>query len=363
MCAVCRGISSRAGNRIAEGGTVGMPKKIYLRSIGGLKHGWGHVVRSSTLARFLHADPESCTVHMTVAGDAAVRRYVAGLCVPAAQIGPDDDILKEQKLVSMLRPDCVVVDMLEVPGELVAMYKNHGSKVILFNDMGYEYEYGDIIINPQLLPQYPHPCKHQKHLNGPEYFILSEDIVRAKAICPKKEIRRDVVNIIIVMGGCINHVVFEHCARVLNALASPEKKINFLLGYDHDVNLSDYNHLLDKGVSLVSGSGDIARYMTEADMALASAGYVKYELAALGVPTLMVSVVDHQDVLAKSFVEQGKCAQYLGNIYTVSTVEIVAAVQRLAADRTKRELLSESGQKLVGGKALQHIQREIMHCL
>jgi len=331
--------------------------KIYIRSKGSLSYGWGHVIRSLTLAGYLVNSENRLQIHLAVEGDSAVCQFLKSKNL-SCRIFPEGISIKEEEIeLKELAPDVIVVDMLQVPAEQLSCYRIYCRKLVVFNDMGCEYDAGDIIINPQIIPLYPESDDKQKHLNGPDYFILSENISNA---VKKKHIPDKVSTLLIIMGGCISYEIFKKVIAVIEGLEALSLKINFLLGYDHDIDISPYRYLENRGVIFISGTDKVGDLMAAADISLASSGYVKYELAAIGTPTILVSIVDHQRILGESFSRKSGASQYVGDILTRDHKIISQSVVDLSNSRKRRMNMAKCGKKLVDGLALQRIEKEIL---
>lgn len=334
--------------------------KVYLRSKGGLSHGWGHVIRSHILANFLNRSYRSIEVLMAVEGDFAIRAFLSKQEVPFILLHENIPINDEELKITRFDPDVIVVDMLEVSDQLLSLYSWHCTRLAVFNDMGRDYTIGNIIIIPQILDNYPEKHEGQKHLLGTDYFIISEDILKARS--KVKYDRSDVkIRLLIIMGGCIHQCVFEQIIKVIENLSDLDLRIDFILGYDHEINLEDYRHIESLGVTFITGAIQLGELMSKADLALASSGYVKYELAASGVPSILVSIVDHQEELARAFVKNVEYAQYLGDIREVDVKEVANAIKSLALNHKRREVMAHKSRQLIDGKALERIARELLY--
>jgi len=330
---------------------------IYLRSKGGLFHGWGHVMRSLTVARYLKKSDKSIKIFMAVEGGTVIKEFMDKQDIKCFVFDEHGSIFREREVIRDFSPNIIIVDMLDVPKHLLTLYGESSDKLVIFNDLGRNYTDGDILICPQILSAYPQRKNNQKQLNGTDYFILSEKVRKAatlhRDISPKAE------SLLIVMGGCINLQVFEKIIQVVKGILYLNLKIFFILGYEYNFNLSHYSYLESGGVKFITGTDNIGEWMAKSDMAFASSGYVKYELAAIGIPSILVSIVEHQEELAKCFVEKGQCAEYVGNIINLNAKDTATAIRNLAKDQEKRKTMSESGRRLVDYNGLERIKREL----
>ena len=334
-------------------------RKIYIRAKGGLAHGWGHIVRANTLAEYIASSEGKYKILMSVEGDEAVRKFMSTRGVPFKYF-PIGTTANEKDVVNKFAPDVVVIDMLEASEAMLSFYKEYCDKLVIFNDMGRDYPVGNVIISPQFLQSYPKKYIGQKHLNGPDYFILSKSILEAKVNAGMREFSHIAKSLLVIMGGCISNKVFKELIKVIEDILGINIKITFIVGYDSDVNLDSYHYLRQRGVTFVEETDNVGRFMAEADLALASSGYVKYELATLGTPALLVSVVDHQEILGTVFAQKSGAAEYIGNILNIELKEIVCAVKHLILNKSKRKEMSEAGMCLMDGSALLRIERELV---
>lgn len=103
---------------------------------------------------------------------------------------------------------------------------------------------------------------------------------------------------------------------------------------------------------LVEPVEDMAPVLAWADVAVAAAGVTAYELAFLGVPTLLVTVADNQEPNAAGFSARG-AAVNLGRNPTSSHLGV--SLEALLADPGHRQSLAEAGRELVDGQGAQRV--------
>jgi UDP-2,4-diacetamido-2,4,6-trideoxy-beta-L-altropyranose hydrolase len=94
--------------------------------------------------------------------------------------------------------------------------------------------------------------------------------------------------------------------------------------------------------------------MNFCDISISAAGSTVYELAACGVPTLLVIVADNQVWLAQKAQQQG-LALNLGWHHEVDTRRLYSALNNLICNQTVREKLSRRGQELIDGRGAQRV--------
>lgn len=325
-----------------------------LRVRASLTYGWGHMLRAYTLARFLARD-DAMQVTVLLTGDRAACAYAAAQAIPHAVLPADASPVREETWLRDYAPDVIIVDVLEIAAEQLRRYVRHCRRLVLFNDMGAMHAEGDILIIPQLLERYPQPVAGQEHLVGPDYFILSESLQAhlERKVHPSEP----PLHLLVVLGGAVRLPLYRKVMAILERLDALIGSIDLLLGYDHDFDPQTIP--CDPRVRLLAGTEDVGALMARADLALAASGYVKYELAAVGTPMVLVSIVEHQDLLGSTFAAQGGCATYVGNIASLDPAAVAGELQRLARDEEARRAMSRRGQALVDGRGLARIGRAL----
>ena len=180
--------------------------KIYLRAKGNLDYGWRHVLRTLTLKKHLKAY-YTYDIYIGIEGDSGVNNFTDSQSLNVKKYEFDDYYEKEFNFLEKLTPDLIIVDVLKATKKQLELYQNFTDKLVIFNDLGFDYKIGDIIIMPQVLENYPQQRKNQLQLIGPEYFILSNNIT--KFAKQKKIINNEVNKILVMMGGCIKESIFK----------------------------------------------------------------------------------------------------------------------------------------------------------
>lgn len=315
--------------------------RVYLRSKGGLVEGWGHMIRSARLAQHL-AHQGRCEVLLAIEGP-DTQWPVPSVCI--------ENVAHETEQLMRFSPDAIVLDMLQISAAELERFDQHCKKLILFNDLGNNYSLGDIIIMPQYLEHYPIARHGQQQFIGSDYFILSQSIRDAAA--KEKWIRPNANRLLVILGGAVRKEIFIQVHAALQLVPAQMLEIDFILGIQ-----SDFQPASDR-IRYHTGNEDLGPLMHQADLALSSSGYVKYELAAVGTPSLLLSIVEHQHGLGAHFAKRTGCADYLGPLKLLEPQTIADAILALANDTEARETMSRLGRDLVDGQALQRISEEI----
>lgn len=325
-------------------------------SRGGLNLGWGHVRRSQTLARAALQGPWGIYPFMLVMGDVPVLNYSRKSGMPGDYLPLEAGRERELETLKKIHPDVLVLDDVAFESSQLLEYKKYCRTLAVFSDLNLPYPEADVIIAPQALDEPPPTHEHQLLLAGPKYFILEKNIAR---LCGRnKVIRQPPRNLLVIMGGSMPPEVFTRLAPIIETVAPLFEKIQVLLGFSYDLDAAICDKL-NPMVEFISGAEDISPYLAQADMALASSGYVKYELAAAGVPSVLVSIVEHQDKLGATFAEKTGCAVYAGNIHGTLAERIVEIIHDMYQKYEHRLKVSTRGQEVLDGGGGERILKNI----
>lgn len=173
---------------------------------------------------------------------------------------------------------------------------------------------------------------------GTKYCLLRDEIVSGHRSDrdPLSMVRR----VFVSFGG---HDAHGLGARVAAAVASAlaAATVDVAAGVVGDAPSSSSRVMVHAGT-------DLGRVMQQADIAVAAAGSVCWELAYLGIPALLLVVADNQEPIARGLHDAG-AARSLGWFDRVSDEALTAAVGALAADPARAEM-SRNGRQLVDGR-------------
>ncbi len=195
-------------------------------------------------------------------------------------------------------------------------------------------------------------------LLGVDYFVLDEPyIVRGD-----REIRQDASRVLVTCGGSDPTAV---SVRILNALNQTDKrKLDVKLvvgpGFPEDLvdRLSELSDSSPHKVDLVYSPGNLAAEMSWCDMAIATSGLTKYELAATGTPAVLVSIDQSHDTVNKQFSVAGSVKD-LGVVADLTDETLVKSLWAMLEDETERRRQSLAGRRLITGEGAQNLIQAI----
>lgn len=117
------------------------------------------------------------------------------------------------------------------------------------------------------------------------------------------------------------------------------------------------HHPLDVQVTGPLSTDDLADLASSADAALTTGGDTMYEFSALGLPSIVVPILDKMDENAAVLEESG-AVRRLGRLDHLSARELADALRDLDDSGTRREM-AQAGREAVDGEGARRISREL----
>lgn len=240
------------------------------------------------------------------------------------RIQQQNDIVQD---ITEVQPDLIINDRLDTSSEYMQSLKNLGYKTFNIEDLGPGATLADCVVNAI----YPENKKYLNHYYGPDYFCLRDEFLISDPIVIKPKVG----NVVLTFGGTdpLNltkktlEAVYDYCV---------ENSINLYvilgLGYTGD----DIDELFPEAI-FYRNLPAISEVMKLADIAFSSAGRTTYELASLGVPSIILSQNERE--LTHFFASEENGFKSLGLGSQVTHQNILKEFTNLCNDfHTRREM-------------------------
>ena len=246
-------------------------KKILFVVSGYKEIGLGHVYNTLLLANDILNHE---VVFLVDARSEMAYRKIAERNYPV-QIQRSADIVDD---IRCLSPDMVVNDVLDTTDEYMLALKNLGCKILNFEDLGPGANHADLVVNAM----YPEQDILPRHYFGHKYFCLRDEFLYT----PRMEVQQKVENVLLTFGGVdpcnftqkVLSSIYEFCRA---------QKISITVvagfGYDKYDTLQDFDN-----ISIASNASNISDHMNMADIVFTSAGRTTFEVAAIGIPAIVL---------------------------------------------------------------------------
>lgn len=193
-------------------------------------------------------------------------------------------------------------------------------------------------------------------LLGPRYALLRPDFVDRRAqLRPRTgEVRK----LLVFLGGSDSADVSSTVMRALAARGGDTLTVDVIAGQSNP-HLDALRTLCAcSGARLHTQVDDMAARMADADLAIGATGVATWERAALGLPTLAVSVADNQSEIARHAHALG-LLRWLGDAETVGEADWIAAIDWACANPEALCAQSRAGMETVDGQGA----RRVVECM
>ena len=185
---------------------------------------------------------------------------------------------------------------------LIAIIKStiklKGFRLLCIDDYGHAAQYcADVILNQNLsadISLYPNCFPNTRFLLGPRYALL-----RKEFICYKnwpRVIPSVAKKVLVTMGGTDQDNCTLRIVHALNKISIPDLEVAVLLGpaNEHKSEIENALKISPFNGKLLVSLDNMAEAMAWADVAIAAGGSTSWELAFMGLPSLLVILAENQ---------------------------------------------------------------------
>lgn len=322
--------------------------------------GTGHVMRCIALAnawiaasgavRFLCAS-------VTPATEARMRA-IGSVSMLNVQRGTEADASATTAAYADSHASWIVADGYCFGSEWQRQVKARSARVLVFDDYVHADRYFcDVLLNQNLhaTPElYPLVESYTQLLLGTRYALLRPEFSEWRPW--ERTVRTEANRILVTLGGSDPANVTEMVLSALGQVGGCELHVVIGGSNPHRAAL---NRLVAENSSLVHLTVDatnMGELMAWADVAVSAAGTTSWELAFMGLPSVIVSLVRNQDEIAAALASAG-VAINLGRFGESTSDRLKDAVRGVLGDVDGRRRMSREGRKLVDGRGAERVVR------
>lgn len=251
-------------------------KKIIFRVEGYKELGLGHIYNCITLAfSMIEYDTLLVISEKSIEGIEKIRETN----LPYKIIKNDRDI---DKIIKDFKPDIWVNDCLNTTKEYIESLKSKIKRVVTIEDLGSGIEVADAVINAL------YDSVNNKHVySGYKYVCLRDEFQAEQPVKFSEKVK----NVLIMFGGTdpanLNKMLYNSILKFSEKYK--DIKFNFITGIGYDNEKNGVITLEDKNIYVYPNVPRVTKYMKHADLAITSQGRTIFELAAMGVPSIVLS--------------------------------------------------------------------------
>ena len=231
--------------------------------------------------------------------------------------------------IKILRPDLVINDCLDTSIKFITDLKKLKCKVINFEDLGAGSKFADVVVNPI----YKQKNKIKSHYFGHKYFSIRDEFFHH----PEKKICKKVQNILITFGGTDpNNFSYKVLSSIYDFCINENIIIHVIagIGYTKYETLKKFPKIyIHKNVK------NISDYIFNSDIVFSACGRTVYEIAFVGIPSIVMAQNIRELSHYFAYEEQGFVNLGLGTKCTKK--QILNSFKNLCFDYDQRKKISK----------------------
>ncbi len=264
------------------------------------------------------------------------------------------------QIFSQENPDWVVLDGYHFDDEYQKAVKKAGFKLLCIDDYApLGHYYADIVLNQnygaEKLKYTAEP--YMRILAGTRYALLRREFLKYADF--NREIPDIAKKILVTMGGADAE---NHTLKVLQALMLIDEplQIKVIIGASnpHYESISEEAGKEKHDIELLRAVEDMAPLMAWADLAISAGGSTVWELAFMGLPSLLGIVADNQENAVTALADSGVFIS-LGWLKEKTLNEIVVHIGAFIRNKELRETSSLKAKTIVDSKGGERISTQL----
>jgi UDP-2,4-diacetamido-2,4,6-trideoxy-beta-L-altropyranose hydrolase len=280
---------------------------------------------------------------------------------PAGELASREDAAALLRLADERDAAWVVVDGYAFDAAYQRRVVDAGRPLLWIDDEGHAAPYcADLVLNQNLHARaglYRSRSVATRLLLGPRFALLRREFRQLRS---KRTQTEPVHSVLVTLGGADPGRI---SLRVLDALAQLDRddlRVTVVVGpaSPDRAAVEAAAARLPLAVEVVGPVGDMAERMNRTDIAVAAAGSTVWELALLGVPSVLLVVAPNQARSAELLVSDG-AALCVGLAGSPEAAAIAAALDRLLTDGKLRAELSRRVRRIVDGGGGQRVCEQL----
>jgi UDP-2,4-diacetamido-2,4,6-trideoxy-beta-L-altropyranose hydrolase len=261
--------------------------------------------------------------------------------------------------------DWIVVDGYAFGAQYQHRLRESGHRLLFVDDYGHAEHYAaHVVLNQNIdadASLYARREADTELLLGPTYAMLRKEFWDWRD--PRRHPRRDAQRVLVTLGGVDPDNLTTLVVDALNRnFARTDVQITVVVGGSNpnDARIQAAAAEAEAQIDLRRNVTNMASLMSESDVAVSAGGSTCWELAFMGIPTVIVVLADNQRGIARGL-HDANTAVNLGWHTSVDGTDVAEAVERLLLDDERRLQMAENAQALVDGRGVERIVQTLRH--
>jgi UDP-2,4-diacetamido-2,4,6-trideoxy-beta-L-altropyranose hydrolase len=247
--------------------------------------------------------------------------------------------------------------------------RDAGLSFLYIDDLGYgSHYYADFIVNQNL---HAHQDMYRNRepetvlLLGTRYTLLRSEFIRLND--KNGNTPAIATNVLVTLGGSDSDNVTLKVIRALNTIRNTPLSVKIVAGMSNP-HIESLRNALDPTASTIDGfpstgihimeilknADDMPRLMIWADIAVSAGGSTCWELAYMGLPSLLIVLADNQIPIADSLQKKG-FMRNLGWHSDLTDGDMARELSHLIGSQSERHRMSLRGRQLIDGNGADRV--------
>lgn len=334
--------------------------RIAFRFDADMKVGMGHLRRSLALAE---AFSKTCSAELFVITRSAakVKPWVSSR-IQVYELS-SASILAEVKQVAVMlersRTRLLIVDHYSYKFRELKLLKKSFSGILLrFDDIPSGKHYGvEGVINHNIYaPQLHYPRRKGLALFlGSRYALIPQDIAKKRGQAIEASLFFKQPKVYISVGGAATREALLPFVQAFKEfqMIFPRAVANVVCGLDFKPTRKDGG----RGISWIRPE-EVSKAMSYSNVALSASGVTTYELAYLGIPSVLFVAAGNQKLIADAMCAAG-CSVHRGNLKSADPSRVARSLVDLWNNVKQLKTMSSRGRRLIDGKGAVRLASDI----
>ena len=344
-------------------------KNLIIRADASAQIGTGHIMRCLSLAQEWQDQGGKATFVLSNQSPALESRLLSEKMIVlylSVEAGSDKDAHETVNFIQQLTCQWVVVDGYHFGAEYQKVIKNFGTNLLFIDDYSHaDHYFADLVLNQNISANrdlYINREPYTKLLLGTQYALLRREFWQWRDW--QREVNPIASKILITLGGSDPDNVTLKVIQALDRLNRNNLEVIVVIGGSNPHYQVLQKKITDSSlaISLQRNVSNMPELMAWADLAIAAGGSTNWELAFMGLPSIVIAIADNQKAIAAELDRQGVIIN-LGWHQDVTIEQICLVLRELIGDRHKREDMSQKGRKLVDGNGASRVASQMLNML
>ncbi|MCP4668342.1 MAG: UDP-2,4-diacetamido-2,4,6-trideoxy-beta-L-altropyranose hydrolase [Deltaproteobacteria bacterium] len=322
--------------------------------------GTGHVMRCMALAQAWQDRGSQVTFLSHCESDSLYRRITdegfSFISIQRSHPDPSDLYMTLESLSAMsseLSSDIwLVLDGYHFTPQYQKAIRNGGKRLLVIDDYNHLPHYhADILINQNIgASSISYICDPDTiRLLDCKYALLRREFLKHKD--RSREISKKAKKVLVTLGGADPENVTLKVIQGLNQLNDKGIEVKIVVGPSNPNIQSLWKELSLSTFSfeLLTSTNEMPDLMAWADIAVSGGGTTCWELAFMGVPTLVITIAENQKAVGLGLQSAGAAID-LGESDTIDIANFAMILNELLFDFARRDEISINAMRLVDGK-------------